>query len=267
MIKKFIPDNTYLFVDGGYLQKLIDEIGNKYFRAPVTADYEKIMSHAQAVKAFYYDAFPSQKENETSDAFRAKSDEASRNFDAIASTRGWHVYFGETRGSKKIRQKGVDVRLALDAFAHVTAGNCNKVILLAGDLDFFPLVEALVKAGAWVELWCDLLWAPKELLNLADSKKPICPRHFHSCLSNLPPHSIPHWHGVGTLPPDTAIKTTAKNNDIEISLYDDPKGPIAIKRHLKDNSLSCLTCDNFQALEYIVKHDEWQLNWRNSKIS
>jgi uncharacterized LabA/DUF88 family protein len=61
---------------------------------------------------------------------------------------------GSLRGApKKRRQKEVDVLLAADMLTHGYDGNMDKAILIAGDLDFRRVVEALVRRGVFVEVW------------------------------------------------------------------------------------------------------------------
>jgi hypothetical protein len=46
--------------------------------------------------------------------------------------------------------------------------NMAKAVLIAGDLDFRPVVEALVRSGVFVEVWYDVHSMAKELPLAAD---------------------------------------------------------------------------------------------------
>jgi uncharacterized LabA/DUF88 family protein len=46
---------------------------------------------------------------------------------------------------------------------HGFDGNMEKAVLLAGDLDFRPIVEALVRRGVFVEVWYEKNSAAQEL--------------------------------------------------------------------------------------------------------
>ena len=52
------------------------------------------------------------------------------------------------------RQKEVDVALAVDVLMHAHAKNINEAFLVAGDLDFRPLVKALIQLGIYVTILC-----------------------------------------------------------------------------------------------------------------
>src|SRR5258708_30770666 len=54
---------------------------------------------------------------------------------------------------KEPRQKEVDILLAVDMLTHGFNGSMQKAVLVAGDLDFRRIVEALVRNGVFVEIW------------------------------------------------------------------------------------------------------------------
>ena len=54
-----------------------------------------------------------------------------------------------------IRQKGVDVLLAVEMLDHAFRKNMDEAWLLAGDADFVPLVEAVTRLGTWVNVIYD----------------------------------------------------------------------------------------------------------------
>jgi len=66
--------------------------------------------------------------------------------------------------------------LATDMLTHGYDGNMEKAILLAGDLDFRPIIEALVRRGVLTEIWFEPKSAAKELPGAADFGFKI---HFH----------------------------------------------------------------------------------------
>ena len=54
----------------------------------------------------------------------------------------------KTRGSKR-----VDVSLSVDMLSHAQRKNIDLAILVAGDEDYIPLVDAVVREGCRVVLW------------------------------------------------------------------------------------------------------------------
>jgi len=169
--------STYLFVDGAWLEATKLEYERRWkLPAPMTINYAGLKAEVDALKCFYYDAPPDRKEKESEQAFAEKLARAEARFNEIESHDGWHVNFGMSRAEGNLlRQKGVDVKLAIDAVSHRIKGNFSTAVILAGDLDFLPLIRALVELGAWVTLYTDILKVPKELKSAADSRRYLAP--------------------------------------------------------------------------------------------
>ena len=66
-------------------------------------------------------------------------------YDQIQSVPGFHVRLGTVVGSKprRLRQKEVDVQLAVDMLIHASRKNMSSATLITGDLDFRPVVRSL----------------------------------------------------------------------------------------------------------------------------
>jgi uncharacterized LabA/DUF88 family protein len=172
---------TYLFIDAEYLKQRYRHYMQSYFGASDHAELieemelETIKSQANAQKAFYYDCLHDIRRNsETDEAFQERLERDTRRLERIRRLDGFHVRLGSVSGDrKKIRQKQVDVLLAVDMLSHAHRGNFRKAILLAGDLDFKPVIDALVQAGSYVTLWCDRIVATNELRSSADSVRDL----------------------------------------------------------------------------------------------
>jgi uncharacterized LabA/DUF88 family protein len=171
---------AYLFIDGGFLGTLISKASEAYEIAtlsPLTLDYSAITGGFQ--RAFYYDAWPSRK-NETEEDYKAIVAQKQKLFDRINRTPNTHTREGLTRSrspNKKtpLEQKGVDILLAIDVFKHATLRNMTGAHIMATDLDFFPLFEALRDTPVSVHLHCFPSETSTELMSLADVVKPITP--------------------------------------------------------------------------------------------
>src|SRR5208282_399254 len=74
----------------------------------------------------------------------------------------------------------VDVQLAVDMLTHGFSRNMSKAVLLSGDLDFRPIVEALIRAGVFVEIWYENESAAKELFGAADFGRELTFQDFYS---------------------------------------------------------------------------------------
>jgi hypothetical protein len=92
----------------------------------------------------------------------------------IRSQPGFHVRLGTQSGSgKRLRQKEVDVQLAVDMLTHAFAKNMSRATLIAGDLDFRPVVNSLIQLGTYVELRYGRKSAADELRWSADESREL----------------------------------------------------------------------------------------------
>ncbi len=254
-------EETYLFVDGAYLERTIAAHSEYYFGEDLVLDFERL--GAGALKAFYYDAYPSRKQGESEADYQQEVSSADRKFNRISSHRGWHVNFGFTRGSgKKIRQKGVDVQLAMDAYTHCVRGNFKNITLLTGDLDFYPLIKSLVQEGAFVQLWYDPNTTSDELMRSADSRKWLNPRGILDVVSNKNLRSVPSWYEVPdpSLFQRKAIREGAYDKG-EVKVVEVDARFLAINYRRDLGSYSALDDDDFDRLFYFVKSDLPHVEW------
>lgn len=63
--------------------------------------------------------------------------------------------------------------IAVDMLTHSFHKNMDEATLLTGDLDFKPLIDALVLNGMYVSLWYPKGETNYELVDAADSRMPI----------------------------------------------------------------------------------------------
>ena len=166
---------AYMFVDGRYLTERLRTWSDRLTDGDeIELDYNQFLRGAE--KTFYYDALPTQRDKELPDAFNARLKKAEALHSTISAVNGCHVFNGKTvEGGKRIRQKGVDVMLAVHALTHVFRKNDKAIILLAGDADFVPLARALVMEGAYVEVRYARTSFSPDLVEAADSTHVISP--------------------------------------------------------------------------------------------
>jgi uncharacterized LabA/DUF88 family protein len=166
-----IPDINYLFIDGGYFRDKVTYLSQRYLRSdPIPIDPYKLCKGFK--KTFYYDAPPPKKKNESEPDYRTRLEEQDRYHNQLRSVSGCHVIKGSISSSgSRARQKQVDVAIAVDMLTHSYRRNMNRATFLTGDLDFKPLVDALVYDGMQVTLWCEENSTNRELVYSADDKK------------------------------------------------------------------------------------------------
>ena len=71
----------------------------------------------------------------------------------------------------RARQKQVDVQIAVDLLTHSYRKNMHGAAFIAGDQDFKPLVEAVVRDGMFIEIWFEESSASRDLLDAADARR------------------------------------------------------------------------------------------------
>ena len=163
----------YLFIDGAYFERSVKTIGKNFFGLEhFPTDYSKLSSGF--AKTFYYDCLPLQKEGENHDDYHIRIKPKINFFSELRLLNGFHVYEGITTGSEgRIRQKQVDIMIAVDMLTHAFNRNMHRATLLTGDLDFKPLIDALVQNGMYVTLWYDPTNTNKELIYASDAKRKL----------------------------------------------------------------------------------------------
>ncbi len=210
---------NYVFVDGGYLRARFKQAMTRYYQ---TVPQIKIQGLSDAFdyvsnplwtidKLFYYDCSEDEaKPSQSNQDFELTRQEQEQRHEAIRSVAGWHVREGRMAGSRKggRSQKRVDVLLTVEMMNHSIAKNAKKVILIAGDDDFTPLVDELIRHGTYVEVWSDKACTSKYLSDSADRSVSIdfwflwflMPSVFQSS------HPIPLRDGLTIPPPFDNLK-------------------------------------------------------------
>ncbi len=172
-------DGLYLFVDGAYLRERLEGLATRYLQGDrPDIDYRVMFRNlwppevGGPEKVLYFDCRPPQRKSEHEGEYNQRVALADQTFRTLRALPGCHVILGETKQQK---QKGVDVHLAVQALMHVFRRNTRKLGLLAGDLDFKPLVDALVLEGAYVTLIYDPRTTARELIDAADAHRVLWP--------------------------------------------------------------------------------------------
>jgi uncharacterized LabA/DUF88 family protein len=194
-----MPDHHYLFIDGGYLRSLHAEALSSVFGQSCGLNLYPIRNLGRVdpffQRVFYYDCLQDiPKVNETEEQLKSRIGTQQAFFDQIQTFEGFHIRLGSLSGaSRRLRQKEVDILLAVDALEHAFHRNMTAVTLLTGDLDFAPLVEALVRLGTWVEILYDSRSVAKRLLEVADKGLTLTLHNYYEWSESKfqASHSIP----------------------------------------------------------------------------
>ncbi len=163
-------EDTYLFIDGEYLRRIYREAMEGFFGVEGDLDPGRLRMPSTAGRAFFYDCLDDiRRDGESEAEFQARVSAQEEFFGEIQAVSGFHVRLGTLKGeAKRRRQKEVDILLAVDMLSHGFNGNMKQALLIAGDLDFRPIVEALVREGVFLEVWYDRKSLARELPGAAD---------------------------------------------------------------------------------------------------
>lgn len=140
---------SYLFVDGGCFQQMVHEASKRVLEPSYVFEIDYRALRGTHAKVYYYDAIPRSGPNVSAEQVEAKGQELG----LIGRQDGYHVRSGEAvKRNKAWTQKMVDVQLAVDMMSLAARGMYSSATLITGDLDFKPLVDALVDLGLDITL-------------------------------------------------------------------------------------------------------------------
>jgi uncharacterized LabA/DUF88 family protein len=164
------------------LRATVQGISKRYLGQPdgVAVSFPEL--RREFAKVFYYDAVPAQDHKEEREAWIERIRPQTDEFAKIRALAGFHVQLGDLRGrAGNQRQKRVDVQIAVDMLLHTFRQNMERCTLLAGDVDFQPLIEALIREGMFVDVWHPPQASPA-LLDAADGRTPLTARFLGAAL-------------------------------------------------------------------------------------
>lgn len=161
---------NYVFIDGNYLRRAYEDTMRQFFPDADhrNIDFIALKNAVGAAKAFFYDSV----DDDAPDAAARRE-----HLEQIRSLDGFHVREGTVTRDKK-RQKQVDVQLAVECLTHAFNKNVWHVTLVAGDLDFKPLVDALINLGVHVHVYYEPKSGARRLYRAADVAAPITLKSF-----------------------------------------------------------------------------------------
>lgn len=165
-----------IFIDGGYIQSQLKHHN-------IDPDYEEMadfflepLRHQvplDLLRCYYYYAAPWMSPEPTESEVK-RMDTHKEFVSEIENLDRWSMRLGKLEkrwdGKKEyFEQKRVDVLLSVDLVRHAAAGHIQHAVIVAGDSDFVPAVEAAKEHGVTVSLWCgNFRTVHKDLIALAD---------------------------------------------------------------------------------------------------
>ncbi len=160
-----------IFVDGGYFAKVTEQIFNR-----PSVDFQRLSDvlsgSGQRLRTYYYDCMPYQSDPPTLQE-KEKHAAKARFIHAVQrSVQRFQFRQGRLRktGPSTFEQKRIDVLLGVDMVRLCSKKQIDHVILIAGDADLVPAVEACKEEGAIVRLYYHSSAISDELLNTVDER-------------------------------------------------------------------------------------------------
>lgn len=259
------PETRYLFIDGAYLRKVLEKFSSQFFRG-ISIPINPAALTAGFRKSFYYDCLPARRDGESDEAFTIRSNDAKVLFESLRAASGVHVFEGTTTGVPgRQRQKQIDVAIAVDMLTHSHRQNMTQATLLTGDLDFKPVVDALVRDGMWVTIWCEPSSSSKELWLSADERIelgifgvfPITTSEF---LDKFPRPQDSTQSTLSNV--DLAVRQGySRKFDMDVYLVETPQRWVAITRSRNGTSHEGrIEHPDRQFLEALMEHTR-EVNW------
>jgi uncharacterized LabA/DUF88 family protein len=175
---------TAVFIDGGYLDKVL-----LHDHQSQRIDFEKLVAEMVAsdelLRAYYYHCLPYQGTPPTDDQ-RARYAAIHRFVTALRLLPRFEVRLGklafrghDANGAPIFVQKRVDCMVGVDMALLAGKGKITRVVLLTGDSDYIPAIEAVKREGVLVTLWHGSLspstGPSRELFEICDERHELTP--------------------------------------------------------------------------------------------
>jgi len=248
----------YLFIDGEALDSLLDRFSKGLFEGiAIEIDYRRMALGYE--KIFYYDCLPVKKPNESDTDHQKRLKFKTQLFNQLKSLDRFHVYEGTARYRNKLRgqeQKQVDIMIAVDMLTHSFRRNMHEATLLTGDLDFKPLIDALVQEGMHVSLWYPKGRANYELVDAADSRQALTISTINSWFTDsfkakatLPDITYPR-----SIPPEPGILLEKIRQTTYEGLLYEKEGSYFAYIPKENDEYMLFRHDNIEQLKFYIEH-------------
>jgi len=186
---------TAVFIDAGYLDKIM------YFdHANARLDYQllthELVAPDSLFRAYYYHCMPYQGSPPTAEE-RERYSSKHRFITAIGNLPRFEIRLGrlakvgvESDGKPLFIQKRVDCMVGVDMALLAGKRTITNVVLVSGDSDLIPAVEAVKREGVIVTLWHGSA-SPNsrlshDLVQICDERRELTPDVVKRILRNRP---------------------------------------------------------------------------------
>lgn len=177
-------DKAAVFIDNGYLSKALKDLSN------VKIDYYKLSEllckGCERLRTYVYDCMPYQSNPPTEDE-RKRYGDKDRLFHALKRLPRFEIRFGKLSFiNGEFVQKRVDVLLSVDLVRMSWAHQIDRAVIVSGDSDLVPAIQAAKDAGVLVQLYYFKTSVHDELLDACDDRFEIDDKLLKSCKLTSP---------------------------------------------------------------------------------
>lgn len=175
-----------VFIDGGYFSKVLTIA----FKRP-SLDYERfsdaICEGCERLRTYYYDCMPYQS-NPPTKKERTRYAQKDSFIYSLRRLRRFEVRLGKLiyiPKAKDFVQKRVDVLYSVDLVRMSSTRQISKAVLVTGDSDFVPAIQAAKDAGVLTVIYYSAVQGVRaldELLYACDERREITKDIIDSCL-------------------------------------------------------------------------------------
>jgi hypothetical protein len=146
--------------------------------------------------------------------------------------------------------------------SHAARKNMDEAALVAGDMDFTPVVESLVDLGLTVTVRADKLTIAKELAAAADTFTEIRIRDYHSWSSMALQRKFPLPDVVGNNNrPDATVLKKGRLGNNDCTLYPAHPNHIIYVEGFQNGYSLWVTFDDLERLERFCEIEYGKLEW------
>ena len=163
---------SVVFIDGGYLSKIL----NNQFQGSKIDFFqfsERLSSNIERLRTYFYTCMPFQSNPPTKEE-RNRYSSMDKFVFTLRRLPRFEVRLGKlSKVGDSFVQKRVDILMAVDLVRLSWGKQISKAILVTGDSDFVPAIEAAKDAGVLAHLFYSPTSIHDELLSIVDERNVI----------------------------------------------------------------------------------------------
>lgn len=185
----------YAFIDLDNVRRPIEEAFRKVYGSECSRPRLTFSDWpGDPSRSYVYDCEYEEDDDDLDEERLRRKQEREDDFRRAESVAGVHVRVGRlvrAKRKKPDRQKGIDVDLAVQLVTFAFRKVIRTAVLVSGDADFVPAVQAAAETGTWIIVVSALSCTSDELVRAADAHVPLTLELMHKLVEEQP-HFVEH---------------------------------------------------------------------------